>query len=280
MTVTIDDNDELAPAVVTSGALGADSRSLEFAFASPLTDAFCEVVTFVRIFEEIDPSLPIHDPVQSVPVTASMVECGGSSGKEVTISLPSDAADLDSAHWVGVEFDPPEAITGGWVAFVSYSQADSSQLVANRPRDYPLFRVGDASVMEAPGAALAFAVTLSGPREAYATVDYATVTGTAQVGVDYQGSAGTLVFAPGETSKTVAVTVVDDDHDEGSETLKLTLSNAVGALKLSMEYPMPTTLSFSASVISNGGIPGNPRAVSRPRLWSRLVAPSVVAGGR
>ena len=36
-----------------------------------------------------------------------------------------------------------------------------------------------------------------------------------------------LTFAPGETAKTVSVTVLDDSHDDGVETL--TLSNASGA---------------------------------------------------
>ena len=35
--------------------------------------------------------------------------------------------------------------------------------------------------------------------------------------------------APGETAKTVTVTVLDDAHDEGAETLMLRLSNAAGA---------------------------------------------------
>ena len=39
-----------------------------------------------------------------------------------------------------------------------------------------------------------------------------------------------LSFAAGETAKTVSVAVLDDAHDEGTETLTLTLSNARGAL--------------------------------------------------
>ena len=89
--------------------------------------------------------------------------------------------------------------------------------------------VADASVDEGPGATLDFAVTLDRERHAAVTVDYATSDGTATAGSDYTAASGTLTFAAGETSKTVSVAVLDDSHDEGSETMTFTLSNASGA---------------------------------------------------
>ena len=53
--------------------------------------------------------------------------------------------------------------------------------------------------------------------------------GTATAGADYTAASGTLTFQAGETEKTVEVTVLDDAHDDGQETLELTLSNATGA---------------------------------------------------
>ena len=89
--------------------------------------------------------------------------------------------------------------------------------------------VADARVREAPGASLAFAVTLDRPAPGTVTVDYATADGSATAGADYTARSGTLTFAPGETAKTVSVPVLDDAHDEGEETLTLALSNASGA---------------------------------------------------
>ena len=89
--------------------------------------------------------------------------------------------------------------------------------------------VADARVDEAPGAVLAFAVTLNRAASATVTVDYATADGTATAGADYTATSGTLTFAAGETAKTVDVTVLDDAHDDTEETLTLTLSNASGA---------------------------------------------------
>ncbi|MDE0194497.1 MAG: Ig-like domain-containing protein, partial [bacterium] len=91
------------------------------------------------------------------------------------------------------------------------------------------FSVSDAEVTEGSDASLAFEVTLSRTLRAEARVDVATRDGTATAGADYEALAQTLVFAPDETSKTVEVTVLDDAHDEGSETMTLVLSNASGA---------------------------------------------------
>ena len=86
--------------------------------------------------------------------------------------------------------------------------------------------VADARVEEGDGVALAFAVTLSRAASAALTVDYATADGSAHAGDDYTAASGTLSFAAGERSKTIEVGVLDDAHDEGEETLSLTLSNA------------------------------------------------------
>ena len=94
----------------------------------------------------------------------------------------------------------------------------------------PAFSVSDAEVEEEPGAVLAFEVSLSRRVRTEARVDVATVDGTATAGSDYEAVTQTLVFAPGETLKTVEVVVLDDAHDEGEETMTLVLSNAEGAL--------------------------------------------------
>ena len=91
--------------------------------------------------------------------------------------------------------------------------------------------VADAEIDEAAGAVLSFAVTLSRAAEVAMTVDYATSDGTAVAGSDYTAASGTLSFATGESSKTIDVSVLEDSHDDGGETLTLTLSNAsVGVL--------------------------------------------------
>ena len=89
--------------------------------------------------------------------------------------------------------------------------------------------MADARVREGPWALLAFEVTLNRAASGRVTVDYATSDGTAKAGSDYTATSGTLVFNHGLTSGTVSVAVLDDSHDEGEETLTLTLSNPTGA---------------------------------------------------
>ena len=93
----------------------------------------------------------------------------------------------------------------------------------------PGVSVADAQVQEAEGAVLAFRVTLAEAQTSAVSVRYATSDGTATAGTDYEAVSGALRFAPGETAKTVSVSVLNDDHDEGRETLTLTLSSPFGA---------------------------------------------------
>ena len=89
----------------------------------------------------------------------------------------------------------------------------------------PALSAADATVEEGVGAELAFTVSLSRAAAQTVTVGYATSDGTATAGADYTSASGTLTFAAGDTSKTVRVAVLDDAHDEASETMTLTLSN-------------------------------------------------------
>ncbi len=96
--------------------------------------------------------------------------------------------------------------------------------------DDPKFSINSPSVAEGDSstANLEFTVTLSGTRSSSSplSVDYASSDGTATAGTDYTAVSGTLTFASGVTSRTVAVSVTGDTTDESNETVVLTLSNA------------------------------------------------------
>ena len=85
--------------------------------------------------------------------------------------------------------------------------------------------VADATAEEGTDDALEFVVTLSRPRFAVTTVQYATSDGQAVKGADYTETTGTLQFGVLETQKIIRVPVLDDDIDDTGETMTLTLSS-------------------------------------------------------
>ena len=142
-------------------------------------------------------------------------------------------------HWrIKIQPSSHEAVTvtlspspacGATGAVCTQDGRTYTSALATQIQGPPGLAVADAEVEEGPNASLAFAVTLSRAAASTVTVGYATSDGTATAGSDYTAASGTLTFAAGETEKTVSVAVLDDAHDEGSETLGLTLSNASGA---------------------------------------------------
>jgi hypothetical protein len=92
-------------------------------------------------------------------------------------------------------------------------------------------QIGDVTVTEGnTGAVVAvFTVTLSAASTETVTVAYATGNDTATAGSDYQTASGTLTFAPGETSQTLAVLVNGDRSGEPNETFFVSLSAPTNA---------------------------------------------------
>lgn len=95
----------------------------------------------------------------------------------------------------------------------------------------PLITTLDAKVSEGNSGAstLSFKVNLSAPSAQAVTVGYSTSGITASAGSDFTPATGTLTFAPGETSRSIAVSVAGDTTVESDETLGLNLSAPAGA---------------------------------------------------
>jgi Calx-beta domain/FG-GAP-like repeat len=75
-----------------------------------------------------------------------------------------------------------------------------------------------------------FTVTLSAAYDVPVTVNYATADGTAKAGEDYVAKSGTLTFAPGQTTKRIAVRVKGEWKNEADETFFVNLSGATNAM--------------------------------------------------
>ena len=98
------------------------------------------------------------------------------------------------------------------------------------PPPVPSIRINDVERSEGRNGTTSFAFTvqLSVATTASVRVNFATANGTASAGSDYTTAAGTLVFGPGETSRTVSVTVNGDRLREPDESFFVNLSGADG----------------------------------------------------
>jgi hypothetical protein len=92
------------------------------------------------------------------------------------------------------------------------------------------------------------------------TVSFGVTGGTASgAGVDYILLPGTLRFVPGETTKTITVTLIDDDLEEGPETVIVTLASPSGAV-------LGSKPSATLTIEDDEGPAGGPNAVFLPML--------------
>lgn len=96
----------------------------------------------------------------------------------------------------------------------------------------PAFSIASLTATEGHSASsnTTFTVSRTGASALSATVQYATVDGSATAGVDYVATSGTLTFAPNESSRTIVVSILGDTIVEPDETFTVTLSNPTNAV--------------------------------------------------
>ncbi|MCY3654022.1 MAG: hypothetical protein OXG70_03170, partial [Cyanobacteria bacterium MAG IRC1_bin_28] len=152
----------------------------------------------------------------------------GETSKTIEITVNGDALDEANETVVVRLYAPVNGrFPGGAKTLDGIGTIEDDDAEPTLSIDSPKVAEGDPG--ENP--ALTFNVTLSAPSGRPVTVDWAdTDTGSATSGTDYADPAGgTLTFAPGETSKTIAVTVNGDAALELDETVILRLSNPSNA---------------------------------------------------
>src|SRR4051812_34498744 len=140
----------------------------------------------------------------------------------------------------------------------------------------PAATITGTSARENDGAAR-FVVSLTGATERPATVSYATTDGTATAGADYVAGTGQVSFAPGETSRTVAVKLLDDATNEPAE--------AFGVAPSSPPHATPATASAAAPVSDDHPPPAaappfgadDPARVPAPTASAPATVPALTA---
>lgn len=144
----------------------------------------------------------------------------GQTSKTLKVNVKGDLVDENTESFF-VNLQAPQGI----------GIADGQGVVTINDNDAPpSLSVNDVAVLErnVPRSAT-FTVTLSAPSSFTVTVNYATANGSATQPADYTAANGTLTFAPGQTSRTVVVTVVGDMLVEPTEAFTLVLSAPTNA---------------------------------------------------
>ncbi len=131
------------------------------------------------------------------------------------------AAGQQGISWTYWSWNPNSGDTGGILAD-DWNTVNQNKVSKLTPIEFS-FGAGNATT------SAVFTVTLSQASTQPITVQYATVDGTAKAGSDYTAASGTITFAAGQTSQTVAVPVVRDLVMESTESFTLQLSNPSGA---------------------------------------------------
>ncbi|MFC0168152.1 Calx-beta domain-containing protein [Pseudoduganella danionis] len=121
-------------------------------------------------------------------------------------------------------------VSGKGADQVALSQASATAVIGASDQTAvatPVVSVASTAASEADGYA-DFVVSLSAPSSGTVSVYYSTNNDTTGYS-DYASTSGTLVFAPGVTTQTVRVALVNDLLVDGLEILKLNLSSPVNA---------------------------------------------------
>ncbi len=144
----------------------------------------------------------------------------GETSKTFTIPILNDLL-IEPTQTVNLTLSAPVGTTLGTQTTAVLSIVDN---------DFPAlnFDFVTKTVTELTTAA-SYKVNLSAASTQTVTVNFALSGGTATVGTDFSLTNGTLTFAPGELSKTITFTVINDALDEDNETIQIALSAPTNA---------------------------------------------------
>ncbi|NOR40430.1 MAG: matrixin family metalloprotease, partial [Gammaproteobacteria bacterium] len=177
---------------------------------------------------------PIY-PVAFATLTEALDFNGGGAFALIRHAV---AALLNATHLqVAYPLTPPDIVNRTNAALAS----GDSQLIEDLKYEFDAFnnlgggldqqvaKVGTSNASAAEEDTSVFVtLDLSDTETVPVSISYYTTDGTAVAGEDYVASSGTVVFAPGEKTKQVEITLIGDLIHEGSETVSLVLTAPIG----------------------------------------------------
>ena len=225
-------DDDAAPSfsVGDTSVLEGDSGIVSLKYTVTLSSISSKVVTIHYATEDGTATGDITSPASSDYKTTSgtLTFAPGDTSKEVTVLVNGDYTS-----------EPNETVllklSNGSNTSNTTAQAIGTILNDDDPE---LILGGTSSLSEGTGTnkGFSFTVTLTKPSSNNISVDFTTEDVTAKAGKDYVATGGSIIFAPGETSKTIDVEIIGDSIDENDETFRVTISN-----------PSPSSISIKNS---------------------------------
>lgn len=155
-----------------------------------------------------------------VATSGSVTFLPGEKTKPFTVRVYGDLVDEDDETFLVNLSNPRSAVLA------------DPQAVGRIQNDESWFVIDDTSLVEGDSGTVAAVLTLrrEGAVGRAASVGFATAAGSAQAGSDFAATSGTLLFAPGETAKTVSVLVNGDTGNEADEAFTVTLADPTNAV--------------------------------------------------
>jgi CSLREA domain-containing protein len=232
----VDDDTTLVLNVSGSSVLEGNKGKTSLNFMVSLNRASSRTVkvNVKTVAALIDPATVKTDYVEIKPKALSFKP--GETSKIVAVSVVSDSV-FEANERVRLQLSTPmnaligEANAEGVIINddgVSAKDNDDDSI----EETLPTLSIDDAQIVEGNSGTktISFTLTLSKQSERAVSVAFATANVTAIAGSDYESIAGNLTFAPGETLKTIAVTIKGDLVRESDEQLKLVLSRSINAI--------------------------------------------------
>ena len=161
-------------------------------------------------------------PADYTATSGTLTFAAGDTSETITVTVNGDVLDEGNEQFVVNLSSPSNAGFGDLVGVATINDQDPP----------PALSISDATITEGDAGTVdaTFTVTLAPVSGQTVFVQYATANGSATAGADY-GAIGltTLTFLPGETTKTITVSVNADLLDEDDETFTVGLSSPVSA---------------------------------------------------
>lgn len=217
-TITIQDNDALPSVQLSSGSQSVNEDGASASVNLVLSQASGQTVT--------------------VPVTLTGTATGASDDYLLVTTVPVVIAAGSTSAPLDFTILNDNAVEGNETAIATLGSPTNATLGATQIHTLTIvdddvnISINDVSVNEAAGTAV-FTVSLAQASLKTVTMNWATADGTALAGTNYTTASGSLTFNPGDTSKTITITILDTAGIcEGNRIFYVNLSNAVNGTLL------------------------------------------------